>query len=246
MTSLTSALPLTHRSLGDIVSHDSRAAAVLARFGVDFCCGGHQALAEAAHRHHAPLAEIIGALEALGEPAAEHQAHRRWTELDALTRHIIEQHHRYVRESTPTIQAWLEKLVTRHGDSHPELTRIRDTFGRLGEDLAVHMVKEESVLFSYIDELAAAARAGTRLPSGPFGTILNPVRAMEEDHRKAGELLSELRTLSTAYTPPDDACATYRACYAELARFEADLTTHVHLENHVLFPEAIELEERLI
>jgi regulator of cell morphogenesis and NO signaling len=108
------------------------------------------------------------------------------------------------------------------------------------------MVKEEQVLFPYVDELAAAARAGTRLPSSPFGTILNPVRAMEREHREAADLVQALRTLTNAYTPPDDACATYRFCFAELERFEADLKTHVHLENHVLFPEAVELEERLI
>ena len=108
------------------------------------------------------------------------------------------------------------------------------------------MVKEENVLFPYIDELAAAVRAGSRLPSSPFGTVLHPVRAMEEDHRAAAELTAELRALTSDFTPPADACQTYRSCFAELERFEADLRTHVHLENHVLFPRAIELEQRLI
>jgi regulator of cell morphogenesis and NO signaling len=108
MRSTACALPLTHRSLGDIVRDDSRAAAVLARFGLDFCCGGHQTLVEAAERREAPVASVVEALLALGDPANEDQAQRRWPELDALTGHIVAEHHRYVRENSPTIQAWLD------------------------------------------------------------------------------------------------------------------------------------------
>ncbi len=246
MTPPTSVLPLIHRPLGDIVRDDSRAAAVLSRFGLDFCCGGHQTLADAAEGRQAPIAPILEALDKLGAPSPEHQAQRRWPELDALTAHIVQQHHHYVREITPTLQAWLDKLVTRHGERHPELVRIREAFGRLADELAVHMVKEENVLFPYIDQLAAAERTGTRLPPGPFGTVANPVRAMEQDHREAGELLTELRRLTDGFVPPEHACATFRFCYAELERFETDLKTHVHLEDHVLFSEAVALEERLM
>jgi regulator of cell morphogenesis and NO signaling len=245
MTPPTFLHPLTHRPLADLVAAEPRAAAVLSRFGLDFCCGGHQTLADAASRRQAPLEAVLEELDALN-PFVSEPATARRQELDALTRLVVGRHHRYVRQSTPTIQAWLDKLVRRHGERHPELVSVRQTFNRLAEELAAHMVKEEQVLFPYIDELAAAARAGSRLPSSPFGTVLNPVRAMEQEHREAGELLGRLRTLTNGYAPPDDACATYRACYAELEAFETDLKAHVHLENHVLFPEAIELEERLI
>jgi regulator of cell morphogenesis and NO signaling len=246
MTSELSRLSLTDRPLGEIVKDDFRAAAVLSRFGLDFCCGGHQTLAEAADRRQIPVEPVADAIVALGQPGAEDRADRRWPELNALTYHIVTRHHEYVRAITPTITAWLEKLVLRHGDRHPELVALREVFGRLALDLTQHMMKEENVLFPYIDELANAARTGTRLPSGPFGTVLNPVRVMEEDHRRAAELVDEVRQLTSDYTPPADACATYRFCFAELERFDADLKTHVHLENHVLFPEAIELEERLL
>jgi len=103
------------------------------------------------------------------------------------------------------------------------------------------MVKEENVLFPFIDDLARADRDGSRAPRGPFGTILNPVRVMESDHALAGELLSRLHSLTNGYRVPDDACNTYRLCYQELARFEHDLHRHVHLENNVLFPRALDL-----
>jgi regulator of cell morphogenesis and NO signaling len=238
------ALPLTDRTLGEIVNDDSRAALVLERFGLDYCCGGQQTLAEASADSSLPLAPIVDALAALGAPDPD-DADRRWTDLDALARHIIDRHHRYVREMIPAIDTWLAKLVSRHGKRHPELAVIWQTFSELSKELTSHMAKEETLLFPAISDLAAARRGSGRLPASPFGTVLHPVRAMEDEHRAAGELLGRLRTLTANYTPPDDACTTYRLCYGELQRFQADLVQHVHLENNVLFPRALELERQL-
>jgi regulator of cell morphogenesis and NO signaling len=211
---------------------------------LDYCCGGHQTLAEASARLHLPLAPIVDALAALGAPDPA-DADRRWTELDALTRHIVDRHHKYVREIIPAIDAWLAKLVSRHGQRHPELADVWHTFSELAQELTSHMAKEESLLFPAIADLAAAGRTTGRLPASPFGTVLYPVRAMEDEHRAAGDLIARIRTLSGNYTPPDDACTTYRLCYGELQRFQADLVEHVHLENNVLFPRALELERQL-
>ncbi len=94
-------------------------------------------------------------------------------------------------------------------------------------------------------ELADARRSGGLRPATPFGTIANPIRVMESDHDSVAELMTRLRRLSDDFTPPPDACTTYRLCYEELARFERNLHRHVHLENNVLFPRAITLEHVL-
>jgi regulator of cell morphogenesis and NO signaling len=119
------------------------------------------------------------------------------------------------------------------------------TFAQLAEDMATHMAKEEALLFPAIDDLSRAQRARTLPPTSPFGTVLNPVRVMEDDHRAAGALLQRLRELTHNYAPPEDGCTTYRLCYTELERFERDLHQHVHLENNILFPRALELEQQL-
>lgn len=238
-------LPLAERSLGDIVRQDARAAGVLERFGLDYCCDGRQTLGKAATARQVPIAPVVEALEALGAPANAVGPDAEWDQLDALTHHIAERHHRYVRETTPTIRAWLEKLTARHGTRHPELARVRETFDALANDLEAHMSKEENILFPFINDLADARRAGGRLPASPFGTVLHPVRVMEADHRAAADLLGRLRTLTGNFALPDDACTTYRLCYAELERFESDLHWHVHLENNVLFPRALDLEQQL-
>jgi regulator of cell morphogenesis and NO signaling len=228
------------RPLSDLVKENVRAAVVFEQFGLDYCCHGQQTLEEAVRDRSVSLDAVMAALESLG-PAAPGDQGASVAPLDELTRLIVSRHHAYVRESIPAITAWLAKLATRHGGRHAELAEVRDTFAELADELTTHMAKEENILFPYIEALAATQRGG-QAPLSPFGTIQNPVRVMEADHQLAGKLLEKLRKLTAGYQPPADGCTTYQACYAELARFEADLHRHIHLENNVLFPRALEAE----
>ena len=176
-----------------------------------------------------------------GEPAVPDD----WPDLGDLVRHIVDTHHRYVRQALPEITAGLRHLVNQHGVAHPGLHRVRQTFAQLGEELLAHLEKEEHILFPYITELAGAHERIGRLPPSPFGTIANPVRMMEDDHQNALGLIAGLRELADGYAPPPDWAPADAACYAALARFEADLREHIRLENTVLFPGALDLEERL-
>lgn len=168
-----------------------------------------------------------------------------WRNLGDLVRHIIDTHHRYVRQAVPALTAQLRRLVNTYGHGHPELHSIRQTFTQLGEELLTHMEKEENILFPYIRELAAAHSGSEPFPANPFGTVANPVRMMEDDHQEALALMASLHSLTLGYTPAHDWPEDDAACYAELAHFEADLLQHITLENTVLFPRALDLEERL-
>jgi regulator of cell morphogenesis and NO signaling len=227
-------------TVGEIVATDFRTAGVFETFGIDFCCGGRRSVAEACASAAIEPAAVVRALEAL--PPADNPLDRdvtRWT-ADQLVNHILTTHHAYIRSSLPTIGRYLSKLVEGYGRRHPELVRIAASFDQVGRDLLQHMMKEERVLFPYIRELAAG-EGGAHAPS-PFGTVENPIRMMEREHRDAGDEVQVIRELTNGYTPPADACTTYRVCFAELAVFERDLHRHVHLENNVLFPKAVELE----
>jgi regulator of cell morphogenesis and NO signaling len=240
-------IPTQHaeRSLADLVRENSRVALIFERFGLDFCCGGRRTLREAAAAHGVAIDPIVAAIADVADLPAEDEVTPKYQDLSLLARHIVDHHHGYVRTVIPTISAWLDRLVERHGDRHPELESIRQTFGELADELMTHMVKEENMLFPYIERLAAAGNSGTAVPISPFGTVLNPIGVMEADHALAGELSARLRQLSGGYQPPPDACTTYRLCFEELQQFEHDLHQHIHLENNVLFPRAVDLEQRL-
>jgi regulator of cell morphogenesis and NO signaling len=226
--------------IGDIVAGDFRTAGIFERFGIDFCCGGRRSLDEACRDAAVDRAEVVQALDALPAAAAGDDDASRWP-IDALLHHIVSVHHAYVRGALPLIGAYLAKLEHVHGARHPELTEVRAAFERVSIDLTQHMIKEEQVLFPYVAELAARDEHCGRAPS-PFGTVENPIRMMEREHRDAAAELRTIRDLTAGYSAPADGCTTYAVCMAELARFETDLHRHVHLENNVLFPRAVRLE----
>lgn len=238
---MSAASSMLQTRLADIVTEDPRAASIFDRIGLDYCCQGQRTLRDALLDQHIAVSEVIDELNSLG-PRLGNRDDARWLDLGALVQHIVSNHHRYVREHQPVLQAWLDKLVLRHGTRHPELGEIRDVFASLSADLLQHMVKEENILFPYIEMLWESRNAGRTPTATPFGTIANPIRAMESEHEHAGDLLKRLRSLTHDYQAPTDGCTTYGVCFAELARFEADLHQHIHLENHVLFPKAIALE----
>jgi regulator of cell morphogenesis and NO signaling len=232
----------TRTTIGDLVAADFRAAAVFQGFGIDFCCGGRRSFEEACEDAAVDPGEVRREIDAL--PAAGREGDVTGWPLDRLIDHILEVHHDYVRAALPTIAKYLTKLNEVHGSRHPELATVASHFARMRTELGQHMMKEEQVLFPYIRELLSTGVADRRNAS-PFGTIENPIRMMQREHREAADELDAIKALTSGYVPPSDGCVTYAVCMAELQRFERDLHRHVHLENNVLFPRAVELESGL-
>jgi regulator of cell morphogenesis and NO signaling len=166
------------KTVGEIVAEDWRAADVLDRFGIDFCCGGHRTVAEACRTAGVDSGAVEHAIATLPHDAAREDVSR-WS-VDRLVDHIEQTHHAYVRGSLPRLAAYLAKLVEVHGARHPELAQIASRFEALGRELLQHMFKEERVLFPYVRELATAGRVA---PS-PFGTVENPIRMMSASTKR--------------------------------------------------------------
>ena len=228
-------------TVGDIVAADFRAAAIFDRFSIDFCCGGRQSLDEACDRARVDRARVVDSLRALPAHAGAAENTSTWT-VDALIDRIVGAHHAYVRESLPTIAQHLAKLVAVHGERHPELAAVGEAFDAVSRELTQHMMKEEQILFPYIRGLARFSSERRARTASPFGSVENPIRMMEQEHRDAAHGLETIRTLTRDYAVPGDGCRTYAVTLQELAEFEQDLHRHVHLENNVLFPRAVALE----
>lgn len=233
------------RTVGSIVAEDYRAAAVLTKYGIDFCCKGGRSVQEVCAQQQIDpekLAEDIAAL--LAQDAKEADDVRSWP-IDQLADHVETVHHRYVEERGPIIQQYLAKLCKVHGDRHPELFTINEEFNTCIGAMAMHMKKEELVLFPFVRNLAKSERTGEPFRAPHFGTVENPVKAMMEDHNDEGERFDRMNAVSDRFTPPADACSTYTAAFNMLKEFETDLHLHIHLENNIMFPRAIEMEKRL-
>ncbi|MEO8590983.1 MAG: iron-sulfur cluster repair di-iron protein [Flavobacteriales bacterium] len=233
------------QSIGSIVARDYRAAAVLTAYGIDFCCKGGRSVDEVCRTKNIDPAELTRDIEAaLGRDTHDGEDFRHWT-LARLVDHIEQVHHRYVEQRVPLLRQYLDKLCTVHGDRHPELFEIRDEFDACAAAMAVHMRKEEFLLFLFIKQLEKAQREGNVPPTPHFGTVNNPVHMMMEDHDAEGERFRRIQQLSWGYANPPDGCVTYSTTMRMLRDFEEDLHKHIHLENNILFPRAVALEREL-
>jgi len=225
----------------DLVLETPARARVFERLGIDYCCGGRQTLRDACQAANRSIGEVTAELERVESSAAE--TDWRNASLADLAQHIVDKHHSFTQAEINRLTNLIVKVVVAHGASRPELARLQTIFAGLGEELTEHMRKEETLLFPYISELEEAARTGHRPPEPMFGTVQNPIAAMTMDHEASAQALEKMREMTDGYAVPKGACASYRALYQALPALAADLHQHIHLENNILFPRAIELED---
>lgn len=233
----------TQKQIGEYVAEDYRTAAVFSKYKIDFCCNGGRTLDEACQKKDINSNQLLDELNAVlnnkGNQAIDYKS---WP-LDLLIDYIEKKHHRYVEEKIPVIRQFLDKLCRVHGERHPELFKINELFTGSAGDLAAHMKKEELILFPFIKKMVNATLDGKAIEAPHFGTVENPIALMKEEHDNEGGRFREIATLTDNYNPPTDACNTYRVTFAMLNEFEQDLHLHIHLENNILFPQAIKLEQ---
>lgn len=233
----------TSATIGSFVALDYRTATVFQKYGIDFCCKGGRTIEEVCENKKLNsdklLAELNEATKGSGSQTIDYQS---WP-LDLLADYIEKKHHRYIEQTTPAIKQFLDKLCKVHGERHPELFEINAEFNAAAGELAMHMKKEEMILFPFIRKMANAQYSGELIPRPGFGSVQNPIEMMKHEHSVEGERFEKMAMLSSNYTAPEDGCTTYRVAYALLKEFENDLHLHIHLENNILFPKAIEMEE---
>lgn len=232
---------ILNKTVREIATENPASVKVFETLGIDYCCGGKRSLKQACERANVAPEYVLEMLSKADAPA---RSERDWTAASApeLIAHIVNVHHAYTRAEIPRITALLDKVCERHGAAHSEILEVRRLVAALADELTAHMLKEEHILFPFIEQLDQGERPG--IPAPCFGTIAHPIARMLADHDDAGTVLAAIRTLTDGYAPPEDACSTFRALYAALEEFERDLHLHIHLENNILFPAAQRLEQQ--
>jgi regulator of cell morphogenesis and NO signaling len=230
------------KTVRDFALENPAATRIFERLGIDYCCGGNRTLEQACATANLPIDEVLRSIETA--TAAAEGTERDWpmAPLGELIAHIQSTHHEYTRGEIEALPQLIDKVFVVHGAAHPELEQIRDTFAGLADELRMHMMKEEMMLFPYVLRMEQAAARKAPVMPPPFGTVANPVAMMVHEHDSAGEALREIRAASNGFTAPEGACTSFRTLYQRLATFEADLHQHIHLENNILFPRAIAME----
>lgn len=223
--------------VGELVAEDYRTASVFKSHGIDFCCNGNRSIQAACEKKHLDTEAVIKELHQVAAVQGDQNVDYQSWPLDLLADYIEKKHHRYVAKRIGDITPFLNKVARVHGDHHPELLQVEYLFAASASELTEHMKKEEMILFPYVRRMLSGDQS-----SAPFGTVQNPIGVMMNEHDNEGERFRKIAALTNNYTPPADACNTYRVTLAMLKEFEEDLHLHIHLENNILFPKAVELE----
>lgn len=230
------------QTVADIASQSLAAVRVFEKYGIDYCCGGKRPLGEVCKDLGIALPEVVADLQKAASQPAPASTDWNRASLQELIQHIVNTHHEYLNLNLPLLDERVRKVASVHGARDERLTRLPAIFGGLRAELEQHLRKEEAVLFPIIARFEAAVKSGFPVSAPPFGTVENPIRVMEAEHDSAGEALRKLRELTSDYAVPDFACVTYRSMLNGLREMEDDLHLHIHLENNILFPRAIDLE----
>jgi len=228
----------------DVVIELPQATRIFEKLKIDYCCGGDTPLGEACATAGVEVENLQRMLKEVEQVQVQGNGSPDFKNatLSELINYILDKHHVYTKEEMARLEPLIAKVISVHGDNHPELRGLGELFQQLCADLKPHMFKEEQILFPYLIEMERAAVEKMPAPSAPFGTVKNPIRMMMMEHETVGDLLKELRALTSNYLVPADGCISYQTLYQALEAFEQDLHQHIHLENNILFPRAIELE----
>jgi len=231
-------------TIGQIAVKDLRKAEVFKKYGIDFCCGGKKTVREVCQEKGIDATKVEHELQQVNtNNKTDNNAYNEWG-LNFLADYIVNTHHRYVRKYLPELRGYALKVAQVHGDRHPELFEIQKLVETINTELSEHMVEEENVLFAYVKKIVNAKN--TNQPLDKEGKDLSAlIEGLEKEHDFVGRCLDKIRALSNDYAIPDDACASYKLLFKMIQEFEDDLHIHIHLENNILFPKAVEMEKSL-
>lgn len=232
-------------TVGEIAVAYPDATDIFTKYGIDYCCGGRRNFTEAARSHGLDPNEIEREIIDHEEDAARLNDKLGNFSIPQIIDHILQYHHAYIRDKRQTLPLLAKKVASTHDERHPELSEVSQLTENLFDELESHMRKEEEVLFPTILALASHQENGTPLPQMRFQSITQPISMMERDHSQTGGEVYDLQRITNDFTVPEDGCVLYKELYKGLRDVQTNIFEHIHLENNILFPRAIELERTI-
>lgn len=234
---------IKNRTLTDILTEDYRRARVFRNNDIDFCCGGNRVLKEVCDEHNLNMESVVRQLiDVTDDEDTSHETFEEMNTIELIDR-VQEQHHNFTEDAIARISGYLDKVRRVHGKNHPEIIELAEIWVEMGPEMLQHMQREDRVLFPYAKNLFRDDRNPEDLEPPQDRTAEELIESMEGEHDETGDRLYTIKDLTDDFTPPDDACSTFRALYSDLEEFVDVTMEHVFIENSILFPRIISREE---
>ena len=220
-------------TIGDSAAKDSRVAAVIRISETELCCDSNE------------LRQLQTVLKqsATGKAIALQELYT-W-DIEMLIDYIINFHHQYVKDNAVVIYDLAQKVMYRHSEKHPEFKKLTSQIFLFLHGLLNHLMKEEKLLFPEMKQLIRDKRLTGTVIYTTLDLIKNGVRLMQKQHLVAEEDMNVFRELTNDYKVPEDTCTLCNLLFKKMSEFENDLIMHIYLENKILFPKLIAMDEAL-
>ncbi len=232
----------------EIVTQDYRTSDVFLKYGIDYCCNGKSTLRAACELKGVDVEQVKQQLnEAISSVNSSSSLEFNQWPIDFLIDYIEYVHHHYLRENLSTVEELLARFIHSQNSKYNSFTELMDYFVGLKTDLLPHLEKEEKVIFPYIKQVAHAYQSKESYASLFIRTLRKPLEnVMHHEDEKLAQYIHRFRKLTNNYSCSVNASIAQRVCFAKLKELDSDLTQHMHLENNILFPKAIKMEQELL
>jgi regulator of cell morphogenesis and NO signaling len=232
----------------EIVTNDYRTAEVFRKYGIEYCCGGRWPLEMVCDTKGIDIAVLTKELEEATRTVQVPNSlpFNEW-DIDFLADYIVHVHHHYLKKQLPEMKALLLKFADEHRKKYPYIPELENTFLRFYKEMLPHLQQEEEIIFPYIRQIAHAFDSREPYASLLVRTLRKPIEeVMNHEHTSVIMAAQNMRELTNDYTPPAQACVSHKVVFLKLKELDNDLMQHMHLENNILFPRAIEMEKILL
>lgn len=232
--------------IGEIASKYPTTVSIFLKHWIEFCCKWNISLEDSAKRDGFDLENVLKELNNVLEKIWGNDMEvSNMTNIVDIANYVKNTFHNPIREMLYPTEVLAKKVAMVHGNHHSELIQIKEIVEWLVPVLEMHFDKEWQILHPMIAEIQATFDAGEKLKWLHCWSITNPIRQMELEHDNYGDMLLELRRLTSNYTLPENACRSYTALFANLEKLEEDLMRHTNIENFILHPKVIEMENKI-
>ncbi len=232
----------------DIVTNDYRTAEVFRKYGIEYCCGGKWPLEVVCDAKKIDLKILTKELEDATRTVQVPNSlpFNEW-DIDFLTDYIVHVHHHYLKKQLPEIKTLLLNFAEEHRKKYLYITDLEKIFLGLYNEMLPHLQQEEEIIFPYIRQITHAFDSRESYASLLVRTLRKPVEeVMNHEHTSVIRAAKKMRELTNDYIPPAQACVSHKVIFLKLKELDNDLMQHMHLENNILFPRAIEMEKILL
>jgi regulator of cell morphogenesis and NO signaling len=236
---------LKDKRIKDLVDQNNVHAYVLYYFGIKFYEYSEQTLEQVCAHMGLRVSQVVKELESPHENFQEADLPLISYPIDLIIEYLKHAHFTFVKHRLPYISRLVEAFKAGHKDYEQIAKDLKELFPLFLEDFIHHIYEEEDTLFGYIKVLERASK-GLYNPSQLYYMLeKNSLQRFAMEHEAHDDEMEGIRRITNDYKLSNDAPLHVKVIYTELTTFEKTLKTHARIENEILFPKAMMLENRV-